>query len=77
MKNLIATFSIVAHDPHNQDYGVAVQSKAFSGSPNRTYLHDAKMTASDIGVIILFTVIFIAAAIAYVIWDVGKFGGPI
>jgi len=56
---------------------VVLQSKAFSGSPDRTYLHESKLGRADYAVFAFSALFFIAALIAYVGWGIGRFGGPI
>lgn len=56
---------------------VVLQSKAFSGSADRTYLHESHLGPEDYLLFVFFTLFFIAAIIAYFAWGVGKFGGPI
>ncbi len=56
---------------------VVLQSKAFTGDPDRTYLHESKLGVGDYVIFGLFGFFFLAAVVAYVAWDIGKFGGPI
>jgi energy-coupling factor transport system permease protein len=61
----------------SQQIEVVLQSKAFSGSPERTYLHESVLTPLDYAVLALFAILFIAAVLLYAISGIGKFGGPI
>lgn len=56
---------------------VVLQSKAFSGSPDRTYLHESQLERADYIVFALSALFFLAAVVAYIGWGVGRFGGPI
>jgi energy-coupling factor transport system permease protein len=56
---------------------VVLQSKAFSGSPDRTYLHESKLGTGDYLLVASFTVLFIAAIVTYAVWGIGRFTGPI
>jgi energy-coupling factor transport system permease protein len=61
----------------SQQLEVVLQSKAFSGSPNRTYLYDSVLNPPDYALIVFFTIFFIAAVFLMVTYGIGKFGGPI
>lgn len=61
----------------SQMLDIALQSKAFSGHPDRTYLHESRLGRADYVVITLSVLFLIAALAAYVGWGVGRFGGPI
>jgi energy-coupling factor transport system permease protein len=61
----------------SQQLEVVLQSKAFSGDPDRTYLHESVLTPGDYALLIFFSLFFIAAIVFYVFFNVGKFGGPI
>ena len=56
---------------------VVLQSKAFTGSPDRTYLHESKLGVGDYVIFGLFGALFLAAMVAYVVWGIGTFGGPL
>ncbi len=56
---------------------VVLQSKAFSGRPDRTYLHASQLGCGDYVIFALFTLFFVAAAVAYCVWGIGRFGGPL
>lgn len=61
----------------SQKLEVVLQSKAFTGHPQRTYLYDAKLTGRDYIFLILFFIFLVVAITAYVLWDIGRFVGPI
>jgi energy-coupling factor transport system permease protein len=56
---------------------IVLQSKAFSGSPDRTYLHESGLGIADTLLIAFFVLFFLAAVIGTFAFDIGKFGGPI
>lgn len=56
-----------------QQLEIVLQSKAFTGSPERTYLHESVLHTVDWAVIILFAVVFILAVVLYFWLGVGKF----
>ncbi len=56
---------------------VVLQSKAFSGSPDRTYLHESHLGTGDYVLFAFFALFFVAAVVAYFAWGIGRFGGPI
>lgn len=55
---------------------VVLQSKAFTGSPDRTYLHESELGPLDYLMIAFFVLLLIAAAVAYFTVGFGRFGGP-
>ena len=57
----------------SQKLEVVLQSKAFSGSSKRTYLHDSILTQTDYICMISFIIFFLVATILYFQWGVGKF----
>lgn len=61
----------------SQMLDIVLQSKAFSGSADRTYLHASKLGTADYLLFAFFGFFLIAALIGYVVFDIGKFGGPI
>lgn len=56
---------------------VVLQSKAFSGSSDRTYLHESHLGLGDYLLLALSCLGGIAALVAYTVWGVGRFAGPI
>ncbi len=60
----------------SQQLEIVLQSKAFSGDPDRTYLHESILSPLDYSVLIFFAVFLLAAFISRVIWGFGAFGGP-
>ncbi len=60
----------------SQQLEIVLQSKAFSGDPDRTYLHESVLTGMDYFVLIFFTVFLIAAVVAWGVWGFGAFSGP-
>ncbi len=61
----------------SQTLEVVLQSKAFSGSPDRTYLHESELGPADYAVFAVFALLLLAAIVGYVGWGIGRFGGPI
>ena len=61
----------------SQQIEVVLQSKAFSGDPDRTYLHESVLNHLDYAILFLFTLLLIAALVLYFGWGVGRFSGPI
>ena len=57
----------------SQKLEVVLQSKAFSGSSHRTYLHESVLATRDYVTISLFILLLILAIIVYAVWGVGKF----
>ncbi len=58
----------------SQMLDIVLQSKAFTGSPQRTYLHEARLRAADYAVIVGAGLFVIGVAIAYFGWGIGRFG---
>jgi len=61
----------------SQTVEIVLQSKAFSGSTHRTYLHESRLGPADYVFLALSLAFLVAAAVAYIGFDIGKFGGPI
>ena len=61
----------------SQQLEIVLQSKAFSGSPERTYLHESQLGAADYGLLAGCILFLIAAGVAYLGWGIGRFGGPV
>jgi energy-coupling factor transport system permease protein len=57
----------------SQKLEVVLQSKAFSGSADRTYLHESVLTQTDWAAISLFAGMFAIALLLYISFGVGKF----
>ncbi|RLC92235.1 MAG: energy-coupling factor transporter transmembrane protein EcfT [Chloroflexi bacterium] len=57
----------------SQQLEVVLQSKAFTGSSERTYLHESVLRRADWAVIALFVLLFVLAAVLYFRLGVGKF----
>lgn len=57
----------------SQQLEVVLQSKAFSGSADRTYLHESVLTKTDWGAIALFVGLLAIALLLYFWFGVGKF----
>jgi energy-coupling factor transport system permease protein len=57
----------------SQQLEVVLQSKAFTGSSDRTYLHESVLRRADYAVIVLFGLLFILAGVFYFWQGVGKF----
>jgi energy-coupling factor transport system permease protein len=58
----------------SQQLEVVLQSKAFTGSGERTYLHDSILTRLDWAVIILFATLLVLAGVLYFTIGFGRFG---
>jgi len=58
----------------SQMLDIVLQSKAFTGNPQRTYLHETQLGAADYVVMAGSALFVIVAAIAYVGWGIGRFG---
>ena len=58
----------------SQQLEVVLQSKAFTGSPERTYLHESVLTPLDWSVITVFAALFVVAAVLYFTIGFGRFG---
>ena len=57
----------------SQQLEVVLQSKAFTGSGDRTYLHESVLRGADYAVLALFTLLLLVAAVLYLWMGVGKF----
>lgn len=60
----------------SQQLEIVLQSKAFSGDPDRTYLHESVLSRLDYAVLIFFTLFLVAAFVSWAVWGFGSFGGP-
>ncbi len=61
----------------SQQLEVVLQSKAFSGSPDRTYLHESILKPPDYALMIFFGFFFFVAVFLMIFYGIGTFGGPI
>jgi len=61
----------------SQQLEVVLQSKAFSGNPDRTYLHESVFKIMDYVILVLFSLFFLVAIVLYFGWGVGRFSGPV
>lgn len=59
-----------------QQLEVVLQSKAFSGEGERTYLHDASLGPRDWGLLAAGALTLIGAVVLYHVYGVGKFTWP-
>nr|MBC7244482.1 energy-coupling factor transporter transmembrane protein EcfT [Chloroflexota bacterium] len=57
----------------SQQLEVVLQSKAFTGSSERTYLHESVLRGVDLAVIVFFILFFIIATVLYLWQGVGKY----
>ena len=57
----------------SQQMEIALQSRAYSGRRDRTYLHDSSLTTSDILVIFLLISGFIGSLVTYYRFGIGSF----
>ena len=57
----------------SQQLEVVLQSRAFTGSGGRTYLHQSVLAAADRAVIVLSVLLLLVAAVLYFGFGVGKF----
>ena len=57
----------------SQQLEVVLQSKAFTGSSDRTYLHESVLRTADWIVIVLCVLMFVLAVVFYLWMGVGKF----
>jgi energy-coupling factor transport system permease protein len=61
----------------SQQLEVVLQAKAFSGSHDRTYLHDAKLRASDYVIMACSVLLLLTAAGLYLRFGWGRFTGAL
>lgn len=57
-----------------QQLEVVLQSKAFSGSRDRTYLHDASLGRLDWAVLVAGVAVLVLVLVLYIVYGVGRFG---
>ncbi len=60
----------------SQQLEIVLQSKAFSGNAKRTYLHETHLRRVDKIVMVVTSLLGIAALAAYYGWGIGAFGHP-
>jgi energy-coupling factor transport system permease protein len=60
----------------SQQLEVVLQSKAFSGSSNRTYIHESNLGWQEYVIFALFALFFLASLVAYFGYGIGKFSIP-
>jgi energy-coupling factor transport system permease protein len=53
---------------------VVLQSKSFSGDPDRTFLHESNLGPLDYVVFAFFAAFLVTVLVAYFAWGVGRFG---
>jgi energy-coupling factor transport system permease protein len=58
----------------SQQMEVVLQSKSFSGDPNRTFLHSSRLNFADYALIIFCTLFLVSALILWTVAGVGSFG---
>jgi energy-coupling factor transport system permease protein len=61
----------------SQQLEVVLQSKAFSGDSNRTYLHESILHWQDYLLMAFFIIFFIASIVLYIVFGLGRFSSPI
>jgi energy-coupling factor transport system permease protein len=61
----------------SQQLEIVLQSKAFSGSADRTYLHDSILGPLDYTLIAAIFTLFIMALALLILYGIGSYGGPI
>ena len=60
----------------SQQLEVVLQSKAFSGNPDRTYLHESFLGWRDYAIMVFCGLLLLAAFVTYFAFGLGKFAGP-
>ncbi len=60
----------------SQQLEIVLQAKAFSGSSQRTYLHETHLRRDDKVLLCLAALMGLAALVAYYGWGIGSFGHP-
>ncbi|NLE76309.1 MAG: energy-coupling factor transporter transmembrane protein EcfT, partial [Chloroflexi bacterium] len=60
----------------SQQVEVVLASRAFSGSPDRTYLHESHLHRADYLALALAALALVAAVTAFLGWGIGSFAGP-
>jgi energy-coupling factor transport system permease protein len=72
----IAVPLILGAMTRSQQIDVVLASKAFSGSPDRTYLHESSLRTVDCVVLVLCLGVLIAAVVLRAATGLGRFGLP-
>jgi len=72
----IAVPLILGAMTRSQQIGVVLASKAFSGSPDRTYLHESSLRTADYAVLVLCFGVLITALVLRATIGLGRFGMP-
>lgn len=57
----------------SQMLDVVLQSKSFSGDPDRTYLHESVLRTLDYVLIVVFLLFMVGSFVAYYAWGIGRF----
>jgi energy-coupling factor transport system permease protein len=60
----------------SQQLEVVLQSKAFSGDPDRTYLHESVLKPRDFTLIAIFALFLVTVIVLYIVTGFGKFTVP-
>ncbi len=53
---------------------VVLQSKSFSGDPDRTYLHESVLRPLDYIIMVFFGMFLVVSFVAFFVWGFGRFG---
>lgn len=61
----------------SQMLDVVLQSKAFSGSSNRTYLHESHLGPGGYALLVVLALVLTAVLVLYWRFGIGRFAGPI
>jgi energy-coupling factor transport system permease protein len=72
----IAVPLILGAMTRSQQIDVVLASKAFSGSPDRTYLHESSLRTVDYAVLVLSLGVLVAAVVLRATTGLGRFGLP-
>jgi energy-coupling factor transport system permease protein len=61
----------------SQQLEIVLQSRAFSGDADRTYLHESVLSSLDYFILVFFSLLLIGAFVSWGFWGFGAFSGPI